>query len=144
MNTLPDSSEKSISEWLQSSNVVAIVGLSSNRWRTSNHIGEYLVQNRFKIIPVNPNEEEVFGEPSFNSILDLPDNQQVDIVVIFRNKEYTTEMVREIAEWSKRSGQKPLVWTQLDVSTDEAMRIAKEAGLEYVENRCIMVEHRSK
>ena len=142
MNTLPDRSEISIKEKLKSAKRIAIIGLSSNSWRTSNHIGEYLVQNRFEIIPINPNEEEVLGIFCFDSILDLPDDQQVDIVVIFRNKKYTAEMLREIAEWSRRTGQKPLIWTQLDVSTDEAKSIALNADLNYVENRCIMVEHR--
>lgn len=142
MNTLPLSSEKSITEWLQQSKTIAIIGLSSNPWRTSNHIGNYLLQRRFDIIPINPNEEEVFGIRCFDSILDLSNEKEIDIVVIFRNKTYSADMVREIAEWSNRTGQKPLVWTQLDVSTSEAESIASDAGLPYVINRCIMVEHR--
>lgn len=51
-------------------------------------------------------------------------------------------MVEEIVEWSEKSGQKPTIWTQLDVSTDKAKAMAEENGFEYVENRCLMVEHR--
>lgn len=71
----------------------------------------------------------------------LPEDLEVDIVDIFRNKRYTDEMVRQISKWSGKTGQKPLIWTQLDVSTPEAKSIADKAGLQYVENRCLMVEH---
>lgn len=51
-------------------------------------------------------------------------------------------MVEEIVDWSEKAGQKPIIWTQLDVSTDKAKAIAEENGFEYIENRCLMVEHR--
>jgi predicted CoA-binding protein len=72
----------------------------------------------------------------------LPDGLKVDIVDIFRNKRFTDEMVREIAAWSEKTGQKPLIWTQLDVSTSGAKQLAIAAGLPYVENKCLMVEHK--
>ena len=57
---------------------------------------------------------------------------------------YTEKMVREIIEWSESSGQKPVIWTQLNVSTSKAKELAEENGFEYIENRCLMVEHRKK
>jgi len=118
-----------------------VIGLSSNSWRTSNHIAEYLQRNNFRIIPVNPNEEEVLGEKSYDSMKVLPDDLQIDIIDIFRNKKYTAEMVQDIVEWSNKTGQKPVIWTQLDVSSEKAKSLAEENGFEYVENRCLMVEH---
>lgn len=94
------------------------------------------------MIPINPNETEVLGETCYDTVFDLPKNLEIDIIDIFRNKRYTEKMIKEIVEWSKQSGQKPIIWTQLDVSTNKAKALAEENGFEYVENRCLMVEHR--
>lgn len=96
------------------------------------------------MIPINPNETEVLGELCYDTIFDVPGDLAIDMIDIFRNKQYTEEMVQQIIEWSKESGQKPVIWTQLDVSTPEAKQLAEDAGFEYVENRCLMVEHRKK
>lgn len=133
---------KPFDEHLSDIKTIAVIGCSSNTYRTSNHITDYLIKAGFEVIPINPNETEVFGKHSYDSILDLPDDLQVDLVDIFRNKKYTDEMVQEIVEWSNRTGQKPVVWTQLDVSTDQAKERAEQNGLPYVENRCLMVEHK--
>lgn len=94
------------------------------------------------MIPINPNETDILGETCYDTISDVPDDIIIDIVDIFRNKKYTAEMVEEIVEWSKEAGQKPVIWTQLDVSTPEAKQLAEDAGFDYVENRCLMVDHR--
>lgn len=134
----------SIKEHFQQFKTIVIIGASSNSYRTSFHIARYLKQNGFKIIPVNPNEKQVLEEKSYDTIFDLPVEIEVDAVVIFRNKIYTAEMVRQIVEWGEeKAGKKPVIWTQLDVSTAEAKEIAEGAGFPYVENRCMMVEHRS-
>ncbi|MFO7848259.1 MAG: CoA-binding protein [Balneolaceae bacterium] len=129
-------------ELLRAIETVAVIGCSSNTYRTSHHIASYLQENGIRIVPINPNETEVLGEKSYDTIMDLPDEVDVDIVDIFRNKRYTREMVQEIVEWSRETGQLPVVWTQLDVSTEPARELAKAHGLDYVENRCLMVEHR--
>ena len=96
------------------------------------------------MIPSNPNETEILGEPCYNTMFNVPGDLVIDMVHIFRNKQYTEKMVKEIVEWSRESGHKPVIWTQLDVSTPEAKQLAEDAGFEYVENRCLMVEHRKK
>lgn len=121
---------------------VAVIGCSSNSYRTSYHIAEYLMNSGFTVIPVNPNEKEVLGEIAYPSVFDIPDTVKVDMIDIFRNKKYTEEMVQQIVQWSEETGQKPLIWTQLNVSTDTSKRLAEENGFKYVENRCLMVEHR--
>ncbi|CAN5363905.1 hypothetical protein BH23BAC3_BH23BAC3_13980 [soil metagenome] len=95
------------------------------------------------MIPINPNESSVLGHTCYDTIFDLPGNIKVDVVDIFRNKKYTEEMVHDIVEWGKKTGQKPVIWTQLDVSTDAAKKLAEDNGFDYVENSCFMVEHRS-
>lgn len=123
---------------------IVVLGASSNPYRTSYHIAEYLQQNGYRIIPINPNEEQVLGEKCYPSVFDLPKETDADAVVIFRNKIHTAEMVKQIVKRSGEKGEKkPVIWTQLDVSSSEAKELAENEGFPYVENRCMMVEHRS-
>ncbi|MGD8747821.1 MAG: CoA-binding protein [Balneolaceae bacterium] len=133
--------EKNISEILKNADTVAIVGCSANKYRTSYHIANYLKENGLRIIPINPNYEEILGVKCYERMGEIPAEIQVDIVDIFRNAEFTADMVRDVLEWSKRTGQQPVIWTQLAVSSQEAKALAEEAGLSYVENQCIMVQH---
>jgi len=132
-----------LNELFDTVETIAVIGCSSNPYRTSNHITKYLIDQGFTVIPINPNETEVFGLKSYPSIDDIPEEVKVDVMNIFRNKKYTDETVIEIIEWADRREQKPIIWTQLDVSTDSAKKKAKDRDLTYVENRCIMVDHRS-
>lgn len=129
-------------ELLKGIQTIAVIGCSSNPYRTSYYIAEYLTGSGFEIIPVNPNEKEVLGRKAYPSVFEIPESVKIDLIDIFRNKKYTPEMVDEIVRWSEKTGQKPLIWTQLDVSTEESKMKAEENGFKYVENRCLMVEHR--
>ncbi len=135
---------KNISERLNEANTVAIIGCSANKYRTSYHIASYLKENGYRIIPVNPNYEEILGQKCYAKMDDIPTSTEIDIVDIFRDSNYTADMVRDVIAWAEKTGQKPLVWTQLAVSSDEAKSLAEEAGLDYVENQCIMVQHSQK
>ena len=126
---------------LKNMGCVAVVGASPSRRRASNRILRYLLQNDIKVIPVNPNYAEVEGLPCYSSIGSIPLETQIDIFDIFRNARYTTATVDEIVQWSQESGQTPAIWTQLGVSTTGAQTAAHDAGMEYISNRCLMVEH---
>ena len=110
---------------------VAVVGLSSNPEKASNEVGAYLMEQGYRVIPVNPNEEEVLGERSYESVEQIP--EQVDVVDVFLPSEKTPE----IAEDAVRAGAGTL-WLQLGIENSEARRIAEEGGLTYVENRCML------
>lgn len=133
--------DKNIEKKLKDVQTVAIIGCSSDKYRTSYHIANYLKENGIRIIPINPNYEEILGEQCYDKIADIPADREIDIVDIFRDAQYTADMVREIIEWSEETGQKPVIWTQLAVSSEEAKSLAKEAGFPYVEDECIMVHH---
>ncbi|MGF1671607.1 MAG: CoA-binding protein [Balneolaceae bacterium] len=127
---------------LANSKTIAIIGCSSNPGRTSRRIAGYLKKSGFNIIPVNPNEDRILGEYVYNSIEDVPDNIRIDIVNIFRNKKYTAGMVKEIVNRFNNAVNKPLIWTQLDVSSTKAKEMALQNDFQYVENRCIYVDHK--
>lgn len=128
-------------ELLENLKTVAIVGCSANKYRTSYHIANYLKENGIRIFPINPNYEEVLGVKCLSSLNEIPENITIDVVDIFRDSQYTADMVRQIIEWSEKMGQKPVIWTQLDVSSDEAKKLAEDAGFTYIENECMMVQH---
>jgi len=122
---------------LKRARTIAVVGLSSKRFRPSYGVSEYMQSAGFRIIPVNPNEREVLGEKCYARLEDVP--EKVDIVNVFRR----SELVREVVESAIRIGSKA-VWMQEGVINEEAARVARAAGLEVVMDRCILKEHRRR
>jgi predicted CoA-binding protein len=124
-----------IAEILQSARTVAVVGLSAKRFRPSYGVADYLKRAGYRIIPVNPQEQEVLGETCYPDLDAVP--EPVDIVDIFRRSEF----VPEIVEAAIRKGAK-LIWMQEGVYHPEAAKRAEEAGLAVVMDRCILKDHR--
>jgi uncharacterized protein len=124
-----------VAEILKQSRTIAVVGLSSKRFRPSYGVAEYMQRAGYRIVPVNPEEREVLGEKCYADLDSVP--EAIDIVDIFRRSEF----VPEIVEAAIRKGAKA-VWMQEGVIHEEAARRAAEAGLEVVMDRCILKDHR--
>jgi len=137
---LPDGysgSKDPILDILQSARTIAVVGLSSKPFRPSGGVAEYLLAVGYKIIPVNPNENEVFGLRSYASLEEVPD--AVDIVDVFRK----APDVPPVADAAIRKGAKTL-WLQQGIVNEEAGEKARAAGLVVVMDACMFVEHRKR
>ena len=119
---------------LNNAKTVAIVGLSKNELRASYFVGYYLKRHGYRVIPVNPREQEILGEKSFKSLLEVPD--RIDIVNVFR----TPDAVPAIAEEAVKVHAGNL-WCQFTVINEEGARIAEAGGVSVVMDRCIKVEH---
>ena len=119
---------------LHNAGTVAIVGLSSNHLRASNFVGFYAARHGYKVIPVNPREEEVLGNKSYPSLTDVP--EPVDVVDVFR----APAAVPGIAEEAVAIGAKAL-WLQFGVISFEGAETAGNAGLDVVMDRCFKIEH---
>ena len=119
---------------LQSARTVAIVGLSPNELRASNFVGFYLKRHGYRVVGVNPRATEVFGEPSYPSLADVP--VPIDVVDVFR----APEAVPEIAREAVAAGAKAL-WLQFGVISLEGAALARAGGLTVVMDRCLKVEH---
>ena len=115
---------------LRNSKSIAVVGLSSNQYRPSYGVAADLQSSGYRIIPVNPNETEVLGEKVYPRLEDIPG--KIDIVNIFRR----SELVMPVVESAIRVGAKA-VWMQEGVENAEAAKLARDAGLIVVMNRCI-------
>lgn len=127
---------------LSKARVIAVVGCSDSPVRTSYRIANYLIEAGYEMIPVNPNHTEVLGQTCYPDLLSIPDDKQIDIIDIFRNSRFSAEAVEDAVRFASERNQQPVIWTQIGVSSPDARRRALEADLPYVENRCIMVEHR--
>jgi uncharacterized protein len=125
--------ERHLRSQLGEARVVAVVGISSKPWRASHEVASYLQQHGYRIVPVNPNEEEVLGERVYASLLDIPEDVQVDVVDVFRRAEYTPEVARDAVAIGAR-----MLWLQEGIVSEEAARIATDGGLEVVMGVCIM------
>ena len=119
---------------LVSARTIAIVGLSSNVLRPSNFVGFYLKRHGYRVVPVNPNEREVFGEKAYASLGEIP--FAVDVVDVFR----APAVVPPIASDAVAIGAGAL-WMQFGVISSEAAQIAERGGLKVVMDRCMKVEH---
>jgi len=120
---------------LRSSHTIAVVGLSSRRFRPSYGVAEYLKRNGYRIIPVNPGEREILGEVCYPDLDSVP--EPVDIVTVFRRSEF----VPGIVEAAIRKGAKAL-WMQEGVVHEAAANRAREAGIAVAMDRCILKDHR--
>ena len=119
---------------LETCKTLAVVGLSSRASRPSYGVSSYMQSHGYRIIPVNPNEDSVLGATCYPALDDV--SEHFDAVVIFRRSEF----VPEIVECAIRKGAR-VIWMQEGVQHEEAARRAREAGLEVVQDRCILKEH---
>ena len=124
-----------IAELLSTAHTIAVVGLSSKRYRPSYGVSEYMKRAGYRIIPVNPHEHEVLGERAYPDLDAVPG--PIDIVNIFRRSEFVPEIVAAAI----RKGAKA-IWMQEGVVDEAAARQAEAAGLVVVMDRCILKDHR--
>jgi uncharacterized protein len=128
--------DDALRDLLLDTKVIAVVGLSANPDRPSNQVTWYLHHQGYRLFGVNPmcQQPEVFGVPVLPSLDQVP--EPIDLVDVFRRPEYTPEVARDAVAVGAGA-----VWLQLGIRSDEARAIATEAGLAYVEDRCLKVEH---
>jgi uncharacterized protein len=109
---------------------IAVVGLSRDPAKPSRRIAGFLKKHGYRVIPVNPNEDEVLGERAYDTIDQIP--EEVDVVNVFLRPEKTSKIAKDAV----RAGAKVL-WLQQGITSPEARRIAQEGGLGYIEDECI-------
>lgn len=123
-----------IQRLLNTAKTVAVVGLSGNELRASNFVGYYLKRHGYQVIPVNPREPEILGERSYASLSEIP--VHVDLVNVFRAPSALPDIAREAVAIGADA-----LWCQFGVINAEGNRIAADAGLSVVVDRCLKIEH---
>jgi uncharacterized protein len=127
-------SKETIKHILDECQAIAVVGLSSNPGRASNGVARYMREQGYRVIPVNPNEKQVFGDKAYPSLADVPG--KIDLVDIFRRSEEAGTVVDEAIKIGAKA-----VWLQEGVIDRAAAQRAQEAGLLVVMDRCWLKEH---
>jgi predicted CoA-binding protein len=127
-------SNETIKTILDDCQTIAVVGLSSNFGRPSHGVALYMRRMGYKVIPVNPNETEVFGDRSYAALSDVTD--QIDLVDIFRRSSEAGQAVDEAIAVGARA-----VWLQEGVIDRVAAERASAAGLLVVMDKCWLKEH---
>jgi predicted CoA-binding protein len=124
---------RSAQQILAEASVIAVVGASRDPAKPSHSVPLQMLRYGWRIIPVNPFVDEIFGVPAFKTLADI--DEPVDLVDIFRPAADAVDIVRQAVAIKA-----PAVWLQSGIVSAEAREIATEAGLDYVEDRCLAVE----
>lgn len=119
-------------EVLASAKTIAVVGASRDPRKAGGSVPEGLQRRGFRIIPINPFADELFGERVYRTLADVP--EKVDLVDVFRPSGDAPEIARQAVAIGAKA-----LWLQEDIRSEEARRIAEEAGLEYIEDECTAV-----
>lgn len=114
---------------------IAVVGFSSRKSRAGYYVPAYLQEQGYTIIPVNPYLEDGLGQPAYPDLPSIP--HPVDLVLIFQRSENVPPFIDQAIAIGAKS-----VWLQLGIQHDEAAHKAEMAGLDVVQNACMLVEHR--
>ena len=126
--------DKEIKQLLQTSRVIAIVGLSADEEKPSNGVARYLKGKGFRIIPVNPGQETILGEKSYASLADIP--EPVDVVDIFMKAEKVLPFVEEAVKLKPKA-----IWLQLGIVNEAAKAVVAQSGIMFVQDKCVKQEH---
>jgi hypothetical protein len=125
-----------IKDILRRHRVVAVVGLSADPGRDSYRVAQFLMQQGFEVIPVNPNHPEILGKKSYPGLLDIPSEIGVEIVDIFRKPDAVPQIVDEAIQIGAK-----VIWMQEGIVHNAAADKARAAGLKVVMSRCMMKEY---
>lgn len=124
------------SEILSGTHTIALVGASPNPARPSNSVMRYLLGAGYRVIPVRPHVPEILGITCVPSLAEI--DERIDLVDVFRRAEFCPQVAEEAVAAKARA-----LWLQLGIVSPEARTIAEAAGLDYVENACTAIVHRS-
>lgn len=127
--------DQTIRKLLQSVKTIAVVGLSSRPTKPAHYVPAYLQAQGYRIIPVNPNLEQVLGEKAYPNLASI--QEPVDLVLLFRRSEEVYPFVEQAIQIGAGA-----VWMQLGISDDKSAALAKDAGLDVVMDACMLIEHR--
>ena len=130
-------SDYMIQTYLETSKVIAVVGLSDREETTSNRISKIMQELGYQIIPVNPKlaGQKISGEAAYARLQDIPIS--VDIVNVFRRSEFLPDVARDFIETDAK-----IFWAQLGLQSQEAEELLRTAGRDHiVMNRCIKREY---
>jgi predicted CoA-binding protein len=124
-----------VADLLSTYDTITVVGASNAGHKAAHTVPAHMQRHGWRIIPVNPHEQTILGEPVYPTLADVP--EPLGLVDVFRPSEDCAEIARQAVAAGAEA-----LWLQLDIRSPEARRIAEDAGLRYVEDRCLIIEQR--
>lgn len=124
-----------VEQMLSKYDTITVVGASADPAKAAHTVPAHMQNHGWRIIPVNPQADELFGEPVYRTLGDIP--EQIGLVDVFRPADQTAEIARQAVAAGATA-----LWLQLGIASAEAREIAENAGLLYVEDRCLVIEQR--
>jgi predicted CoA-binding protein len=124
---------------LLDADTIAVVGCSTTPGKAAHDVPAYLQDRGCHVIPINPYADEILAETAYDSLADV--EEEIDLVDVFRPSEETPDVVDEAVERHEAEGDAGAVWLQLGIESDEAATRAEEAGLDFVQDRCLKIEY---
>ena len=127
------SNNNNIGQILSAAKNIAVVGLSPDESKPSNEVAKFLIERGFNVFPIYPKFDEILGRKVYRNLTQI--DEDIDIAVMFRKGEFASELVKDAI----KKGVKTL-WLQLGITNDAAGAIARENGINFVQDKCIKIE----
>ena len=127
------SNDNNIGQILSAAKNIAVVGLSPDESKPSNEVAKFLIERGFNVFPIYPKFDEILGRRVYRNLTQI--HEDIDIAVMFRQGEFASELVKDAV----KKGVKTL-WLQLGITNDAAGAIARENGINFVQDKCIKIE----
>lgn len=127
------SNNNNIEQILSAAKNIAVVGLSPDESKPSNEVAKFLIERGFNVFPIYPKFDEILGRKVYRNLTQI--DEDIDIAVMFRKGEFANELVKDAI----KKGVKTL-WLQLGITNDAAGAIARENGINFVQDKCIKIE----
>ena len=112
---------------------IAVVGLSPDESKPSNEVAKFLIERGFNVFPIYPKFDEILGRKVYRNLTQI--DQDIDIAVMFRKGEFASELVKDAVKKCVKT-----LWLQLGITNDEAGAVARENGINFVQDKCIKIE----
>jgi len=132
---MTDETDAIVDEILRRYDTITVVGASNSPEKAAHYVPAHMQDHGWRIVPVNPTAEKILGETAYPTLADVA--EPVGLVNVFRPSPQTPDVARQAVAAGATA-----LWLQLHIASDEARQIATDAGLLYVENRCLIIEQR--
>lgn len=135
MSQSPGTTDQVVERILRTYDTITVVGASAAPHKAAHTVPAHMQRFGWRIVPVNPHADEILCGPVYRTLADVP--EQVGLVDVFRPSAQTPDIARQAVAAGATA-----LWLQLGIASSEARSIATEAGLLYVEDRCLVIEQR--
>lgn len=130
--------EKKLASLLDEVKTIAIIGAVDKPGRPVNMVGLYLIDAGFKVIPVHPKRQNVWGLETYKSILDIP--EAVDLIDLFRASQFCPDHAKECMQLKKLP---KVFWMQEGIFSPQSRELLFDEDITVIEDRCLMVDHKN-